>query len=62
MFYIGMQDQFFTFNMFDGQAWWVRDVILGKIILPGIEVMREQDQLWKSKEETLGGLGLCGFP
>ncbi|WP_166417061.1 NAD(P)-binding domain-containing protein [Cochlodiniinecator piscidefendens] len=31
MFYLGMQDQWFTFNMFDAQAWWVRDAIMGKI-------------------------------
>ena len=34
MFYLGMQDQWFTFNMFDAQAWWVRDAILGKIEIP----------------------------
>ncbi len=34
LFYLGMQDQWFTFNMFDAQAWWVRDVILRKIALP----------------------------
>jgi trimethylamine monooxygenase len=35
LFYLGMQDQWFTFNMFDAQAWWARDVILGRIALPG---------------------------
>lgn len=34
LFYLGMQDQWFTFNMFDAQAWWVRDVILGRIAIP----------------------------
>ncbi len=34
IFYLGMQDQWFTFNMFDAQAWWVRDVIAGKIQMP----------------------------
>ncbi len=34
LFYIGMQDQWFTFNMFDAQAWWVRDVILDRIAIP----------------------------
>lgn len=34
LFYLGMQDQWFTFNMFDAQAWWVRDAIMGKIELP----------------------------
>ncbi|TGV74147.1 NAD(P)/FAD-dependent oxidoreductase, partial [Mesorhizobium sp. M00.F.Ca.ET.158.01.1.1] len=32
--YIGMQDQFYTFNMFDAQAWFARDVIIGRIKLP----------------------------
>lgn len=32
--YLGAQDQWFTFNMFDAQAWFVRDVILGRIALP----------------------------
>lgn len=34
MFYLGMQDQWFTFNMFDAQAWWVRDAIMGKVEVP----------------------------
>ncbi len=34
LFYIGMQDQWFTFNMFDAQAWWVRDAIMGRIAIP----------------------------
>lgn len=32
--YLGAQDQWFTFNMFDVQAWYVRDLILGRIALP----------------------------
>ncbi len=36
LFYLGMQDQWFTFNMFDAQAWWVRDAIMGKIDISGI--------------------------
>ena len=34
LFYLGMQDQWYTFNMFDAQAWWVRDCIMDKISLP----------------------------
>lgn len=34
LFYLGMQDQWYTFNMFDAQAWFVRDVILDKISIP----------------------------
>lgn len=39
MFYLGMQDQWYTFNMFDAQAWFVRDVILGRINVPGKDDM-----------------------
>ena len=34
LFYLGMQDQWFTFNMFDAQAWWVRDAIMGRLAIP----------------------------
>ena len=34
VFYLGMQDQWYTFNMFDAQAWYVRDVIMGKTAGP----------------------------
>ena len=40
LFYLGMQDQWFTFNMFDAQAWWARDVIMGRIALPDHAAMK----------------------
>ncbi|MFT6224636.1 MAG: trimethylamine monooxygenase [Paracoccaceae bacterium] len=40
LFYLGMQDQWFTFNMFDAQAWWARDVIMGRIAMPDQTAMR----------------------
>lgn len=42
LMYLGMQDQYFTFNMFDAQAWFARDVIMGKCPLPG-KAERQQD-------------------
>jgi len=39
LFYLGMQDQWFTFNMFDAQAWYVRDIILNRIDLPASDAM-----------------------
>lgn len=49
-----MQDQFYTFNMFDAQAWWVRDVILGKISLPQTsEEMAQLEQPWIDREKEL---------
>ena len=41
LFYLGMQDQWYTFNMFDAQAWYVRDIILGNINLPSQEEMKK---------------------
>jgi trimethylamine monooxygenase len=42
LFYIGMQDQFYTFNMFDAQAWYARDVIMGRIKLPSKDKQAQQ--------------------
>ena len=51
--YLGMQDQFYTFNMFDAQAWYARDTILGRITLPGQEEMTRHSQAWRAREEKL---------
>ena len=53
LFYIGMQDQWFTFNMFDAQAWWARDVIMGKISIPDQAAMNE-DIADREKREDAG--------
>jgi trimethylamine monooxygenase len=51
--YLGMQDQFYTFNMFDAQAWWARDVILGRISLPSKAEMQADSAAWRAREEKL---------
>ncbi len=51
--YLGMQDQFYTFNMFDAQAWYARDVIMGKIEAPSYEEMTRHSAKWRAREETL---------
>lgn len=53
LFYIGMQDQFYTFNMFDAQAWFARDVMLGRITLPSKDEMMADSQRWRDREEQL---------
>lgn len=40
LFYLGMQDQWYTFNMFDAQAWYARDVIMGRLSVPVSEAER----------------------
>lgn len=54
MFYLGMQDQWFTFNMFDAQAWWVRDVIFGRIKLPGDKAAMLADVAEREAREDAG--------
>ncbi len=50
MLYLSMQDQWYTFNMFDAQAWWARDHIMGKIALPSQAEM-EADPIRREAEE-----------
>ena len=51
LFYLGMQDQWFTFNMFDAQAWWVRDAILGRIEIPSDRAVLDADVERRVAEE-----------
>ena len=48
-----MQDQFHTFNMFDCPAWYVRDVIMGKIQFPNAGEILKDINDWIVKEEKL---------
>jgi trimethylamine monooxygenase len=53
LFYVGMQDQWYTFNMFDAQAWFARDVMLGRIPLPDQPAMQADSAAWRAREEAL---------
>lgn len=53
LIYLGAQDQFYTFNMFDAQAWYARDVILGRIPLPDYAAMHADSEGWVRREEAL---------
>ena len=53
LIYLGMQDQFHTFNMFDCQAWYARDVIMGKIKLPSDAEIEADIKKWVAEEESL---------
>ena len=50
LLYLGMQDQWYTFNMFDAQAWYARDLILGRIELPSFEEMQSHTKEWHELE------------
>jgi len=53
LMYLGMQDQFHTFNMFDCQAWYARDIIMGKIQIPNDSEVEKNINEWVGKEEKL---------
>ncbi|KAJ1639843.1 putative flavin-containing monooxygenase [Pavlovales sp. CCMP2436] len=59
VFYLGMQDQYFTFTFFEAQAWWARDVILGVIKLPAAEAMAADSERERAREEACVTHGEC---
>lgn len=55
VYYLGAQDQWFTFNMFDAQAWYVRDLIMGRAELPTAAERAEHLQDWHQRFQGVGG-------
>ena len=53
LMYLGMQDQWYTFNMFDAQAWYARDVIMGRLDLPSQAEMHADIDKWREAEDNL---------
>ena len=51
--YLGMQEPYYTFSMFDAQAWYARDIITGKIALPSKAEMEADASAWQTREEAL---------
>ncbi len=49
LIYLGMQDQYYTFNMFDTQAWLSRDIIQQKVSMPNKDQRRKDIDLWLEK-------------
>lgn len=59
LMYLGMQDQWYTFNMFDAQAWYARDVILKRIDLPSEAEMHADIDAWRAREDALADDYAC---
>lgn len=53
LMYIGMQDQYYTFNMFDAQAWLARDYVLGRYALPSNDAQDAEIRDWRIREEQI---------
>lgn len=53
LLYLGMQDLWYSFNLFDAQAWFARDLMLGRIQLPDQAAMQADSARWRAEEEAL---------
>ncbi|WP_028942280.1 flavin-containing monooxygenase [Pseudomonas vranovensis] len=53
LIYLGMQDLWYSFNMFDAQAWFARDYMLGLKKLPSMAEMQADSARWRAEEEAL---------
>ena len=51
--YMGMQDQYYTFTMFDAQGLWIRDYIMGKIEIPDVGKQSEHMKHWYERGQNL---------
>lgn len=54
MMYLGMQDQYYTFTLFDAEAWYARDYVLGRLSLPPRQEIADDVAAWRTR---LAGLG-----
>lgn len=53
LMYLSMQDQFYTMTLFDAEAWYARDYVLGRISLPSRQEMAEDIEVWLRRQEGL---------
>ena len=49
VFYIGMQNQYYSYTMFDAQAKWTVNCIMGELKLPDKEAMKRDIEKWIAK-------------
>ena len=53
LIYLGMQDQYYTFNMFDAQAWVARNFMMDQFKLPSKAKLRIDIDKWLKKNDKL---------
>ena len=49
LFYMGMQTRYFTFPVFEVQAYYIRDCILNKIQIPEKNILIKEVEIWKKE-------------
>lgn len=52
LFYIGMQNQFYSFPMFQAQSWLIRDLILGTKQMPSKQELEKDLAEWRNRQAT----------
>jgi len=55
LIYLGMHDQYYTFNKLDAQAWYARDVMLGDKVLPDAAARLAHMKIWLDRHDKLDG-------
>ena len=55
LMYLGMQDQYYTFTLFDAEAFNARDYILGRLSLPSRAEMAKDIDTWRERQASLAG-------
>lgn len=53
LMYLGMQDQYYTFTLFDAEAWLARDYMLGRFVMPDAAERQRDFAAWRAREEQL---------
>jgi trimethylamine monooxygenase len=53
LMYLGMQDQYYTFSLFDVEAFNARDHVLGRLALPSRTEMAEDIDSWRERQASL---------
>ncbi|OBF25526.1 NAD(P)/FAD-dependent oxidoreductase [Mycobacterium sp. ACS4331] len=56
LLYLGMQDQYYTFNMFDPQAFFARDIVLGRAAVPAADQMAADIAAWRTRLGAVSGV------
>src|SRR5690606_13862557 len=54
LIYLGMQDQYYTFNMFDAQAWLARDYMMDNFEMALVRERRVDIDRWLEANDKLG--------
>ncbi|WP_235964683.1 NAD(P)-binding domain-containing protein [Sediminihaliea albiluteola] len=55
LIYLGMHDQYYTFNKLDVQAWYARDIILGDKVLADAKTRQADIKIWRDRHDKLDG-------